>query len=120
LSPAYGVRHASDLLQALRLSPRDPLNWYVARFLCDAELGLGHFDAAIEDCHKSIDLGSLPATYLSFAAASALAGKMDEMKIALAEARRLFPKLTVKWLTDQVWAPPIPNLFDGLRKSGAA
>ncbi len=110
----------SDLLQALRLSPRDPLSWYVARLLCDAELGLGHFDAAIEDCHKSIDLGSLPATYLSLTAASALAGKMDEAKIALAESRRLFPKLTVKWLTARVWDPSISNLYEGLRKAGLA
>ena len=43
---------------------------------------------------------------------------MDEAKIALAESRRLAPKLTVKWLTDQVWEPSIPNLLDGLRKAG--
>jgi hypothetical protein len=54
--------------------------------------------------------------YASLAAASALSGKMDEAKSALAEARRLEPKLTVKWITPQ--APPIPNLFEGLRKAG--
>ena len=41
---------------------------------------------------------------------------MDEAKTALAEARRLYPKLTVKWL--QSVAPNIPNLFDGVRKAG--
>ena len=41
---------------------------------------------------------------------------MDEAKITLAEARRLNPKLTVKWL--QSAAPNIPALFDGLRKAG--
>ena len=42
-------------------------------------------------------------------------GKMDEAKTALAEARRLNPKLTVKWL--QSIASNIPTL-DGLRKAG--
>ena len=41
---------------------------------------------------------------------------MDEAKTALAEARRLNPKLTVKWL--QSVGPSIPALYDGLRKAG--
>jgi hypothetical protein len=40
---------------------------------------------------------------------------LHEAKTALAEARRLNPKLTVKWL--QSIAPNIPAL-DGLRKAG--
>jgi adenylate cyclase len=108
----------SDILQALRFSPRDPRSGTWTMFLCDAELGLGHLDAAIEDCHKSIDIGGAPAAYFSLVAASALAGKTDETKIALTDSRRIFPKLTVKWLTDQVWVPPISNLYDGLRKAG--
>ena len=47
----------SDILQAQRLSPRDPLRAISTKYLGDAELGLGHFDAAIEDYHKAIDLG---------------------------------------------------------------
>ena len=44
---------------------------------------------------------------------------MDEAKIALAEARRLEPKLTVKWYTSSIPAPSSrTNLFDGLRKAG--
>jgi hypothetical protein len=108
----------SDILQALRFSPRDPRSGTWTMFLCDAELGLGHLDAAIEDCHKSTDIGGVPAAYFSLVAASALASKTDETKVALAESRRIFPKLTVKWLTDQVWVPPISNLYDGLRKAG--
>ena len=49
-------------------------------------------------------------------AAYALAGKMDEAKTALAEARRLNPQLSVKWLIAH--APDVPPLFDGLRKAG--
>ena len=54
--------------------------------------------------------------YADLAAAYALEGKMEEAKTALAEARRLNPKLTVKWL--MAHAPNIPDLFEGLRKAG--
>ena len=47
----------SDILQSQRLSPRDPLTAFGTKYLGDAELGLGHFDAAIDDYHKAIDLG---------------------------------------------------------------
>jgi adenylate cyclase len=108
----------SDIRQALRLSPRDPRSGTWTKYLGDAELGLGDFDAAIEDYHKAIEIGGAVAPYPSLAAAAALAGKMDAAKIALTEARRLEPKLTIKWMTPQPWAPPIPNLFVGLRKAG--
>ena len=107
----------SDILQAMRLSPRDPFAgfWYV--FLGDAELGLGHFDAAIDAYHKSIDLGYRAfQPYVDLAAVYALQGKMEEATPALAEARRLNPKLTIKWL--QTVAPNLPPLFEGVRKAG--
>jgi adenylate cyclase len=108
----------SDILQSMRLSPRDPLRALSTKYLGDAELGLGHFDAAIDDYHKAIDLGMQNNMwpYASLAAANALGGKMDDAKTALAEVRRLKPELTMKSLIPL--APPIPNLFDGLRKAG--
>ena len=47
----------SDVQQAMRLSPRDPGMgaWHLN--LGDAELGLGHFDAAIEEFHKADNSG---------------------------------------------------------------
>ena len=107
----------SDLLQSQRLSPRDPLLGVGTKYLGDAELGLGHFDAAIDNYHRAIDLGMQNIwPYASLVAANALAGRMDDAKAALAEVRRLEPKLTMKSLIPL--APPIPNLFDGLRKAG--
>jgi adenylate cyclase len=107
----------SDAQQAMRLSPHDPLIGVFHIHSGDAELGLGHFDAAIDEYHKATDSGYRPFfVYADSAAAYALEGKMDEAKTALAEARRLNPKLTVKSL--QSFAPNIPALFDGLRKAG--
>jgi TolB-like protein/class 3 adenylate cyclase len=128
-APLYGPRSVanaslgrfeqakSDAQQAMRLSPRDPLIALFHVHSGDAELGLGHFDAAIDEYHNATESGFRPFfVYNDLAAAYALEGKMDEAKSALAEARRLNPKLTVKWL--QSVAPNIPALFEGLRKAG--
>jgi tetratricopeptide (TPR) repeat protein len=101
----------------MRLSPRDPSIGLYRIWLGGAELGLGDFDAAIGEYQKAVDAGFRPFfVYNHLAAAYALEGKMDEAKTALAEARRLNPKLTVKWV--QSVAPNIPALFEGLRKAG--
>jgi adenylate cyclase len=116
-STGHFERAKFDILQALRLSPRDPLigGWYVQ--LGDAELGLRNFDAAIGAYHKSIELGFRNfVPYVDLAAAYAVVGKMEEAQAALAEARRLNPKLTVKWL--QAVAPNLPPLFEGVRRAG--
>ena len=106
----------SDIRQAMRLSPRDPLSWDLAHVFGDAELGLGHFDAAIDDIIGDRRRFRSFCPYLDLAAAYALEGKMDEAKTALAEARRLNPKLTVKWLIVPVRiSQPV---FEGLRKAG--
>jgi TolB-like protein/Tfp pilus assembly protein PilF len=107
----------SDAQQATRLSPRDPEIPNRLINLGMAELGLGHFDAAVVEFQKAIDAGAhyfIP--YVTLAAAYALEGKMEEAQTALAEARRLNPQLTVAWLTAH--APDVPPLFEGLRKAG--
>ena len=107
----------SDVQQVMRLSPRDPRigNWH--NLVADAELGLGHFDAAIEGANKAIDAGfRIWFSYLNLAAAHALKGDMDRAKAALAEARRLNPKLSVRWLTAR--KPILQPAFDALRKAG--
>jgi len=107
----------SDMQMATRLSPRDPgLGWW-HEVLGDAELGLGHFDAAIEEYHEVIDAGiHHAAPYAGLAAAYALKGNMEQAKPALAEARRLEPKLAITWMLAR-W-PNLPPLYEGLRKAG--
>ena len=107
----------SDVQQAIRLSPRDPMIGLWLMSFGDAELGLGHFDAAVDKYHKAIDAGwRAYQPYRGLAAAYALDGKMEEATSALAEARRLNPQLTLKWL--QTHSPNIPPLVEGLRKAG--
>ena len=107
----------SDVQQAMRLSPRDPTIGFWLVTLGDAELGLGHFDAAVGEYEKAIDAGwRAYQPYRGLTAAYALDGKMEEAASALAEARRLNPALTLKWL--QIHSPAIPPLVEGLRKAG--
>jgi tetratricopeptide (TPR) repeat protein len=47
----------SDILTAMHLSPRDPSSSQWQNSLADAELGLGHLDASIEESSKAIDGG---------------------------------------------------------------
>jgi tetratricopeptide (TPR) repeat protein len=109
----------ADAELAMRLSPRDP---WLGTFHLEtghAELGLGHFDAAIEAYRKAIDSGFHGyQVYAFLAAAYAQAGRMDEAKGPLAEARRLNPQVTVKWLIEHTSASGIPAVLDGLRKAG--
>ena len=85
--------------------------------LGDAELGLGHFDAAIDEYKKAIDAGwRAYQPYRGLAAAYALDGRMEEATSALAEASRLNPELSLKW--QQTHSVNIPPLLEGLRKAG--
>jgi tetratricopeptide (TPR) repeat protein len=104
----------AHIKQAFVLSPRDPLSgiWYT--YLGLAEFCQGRLDAAIEQFKRAISSG-YPSyfAYTFLAGAEAAKGNDAEAKSALAEARRLNPQLTIKWLT------PTPSIvIDGLRKAG--
>jgi adenylate cyclase len=109
----------ADAERAIQLSPRDPLVGIFHVDIGDAEISLGHFDAAINEYRTALDSGQRGFfVYTNLSAAYALAGKTDEAKEALAEARRINPKLTVKWMIEHT--PNLPDVFDGLRKAGLA
>jgi adenylate cyclase len=107
----------ADAQRAMRLSPRGPELALFHLIVGDAEISLGHVDAAIDEYRKAIDLGfSNFPVYTNLAAAYAIAGRTDEAKATLAEARRLNPAITVKWMKEHT--PNLPAVFDGLRKAG--
>src|ERR1700733_1890109 len=110
----------SDLEQAMRLSPLDPRMGAFQDKMAWAELGLGHFDAAIEESSRAIDVGSKAwFTYLCLATAHGLKGDIEDARAPLAEARRLNPKLSVKWMTGTKLFPNYSQpWYDALRKAG--
>jgi tetratricopeptide (TPR) repeat protein len=107
----------ADVERAMRLSPRDPDTGWFHATVGDAELGLGHYDSAIDEYRKALDSGArMYFVHTNLAAAYAHAGKMDEAKTELAEARHLNPAITGKWMKEHT--PDLPAVFDGLRKAG--
>ena len=107
----------SDARQAMRLSPRDPRKGLWHSYLGLAEFAQGRYDTSIDEYHRALDGGYQSyITYSGLAAALVLGGKVEEAKTALAEARRLNPKLTLKSLQSHM--PNIPALIDGVRKAG--
>jgi adenylate cyclase len=108
----------AHIKQAFTLSPRDPLGGPWHTYLGAAEICLGRLDAGIAEFKRAIDAGyriHIPYAYL--AGAEAAKGNEAEAKLALAEARRLNPQLTIKWFAEQSGPPPT-IIVDGWRKAG--
>jgi adenylate cyclase len=105
--------------QAFGLSPRDALGGQFHTALGVSEACLGRLDAAIGEFKRAIDAGFrtyLPYAYL--AGVEAAKGNDAEAKLALAEARRLNPQLTIKWFAEYLPGPPPTIIADGWRKVG--
>ena len=108
----------AHIKQAFAYSPRDPNSgiWYA--YLAFAEFCRGRLDGAIEQLNRAIYSGYPSySIYALLAGAEAAKGNDAEAKLALAEARRLFPQLTIKWILTET-VPPPSIVIDGLRKAG--
>src|SRR5271156_4914432 len=103
--------------RAMWLSPRDFLNTTFLMIAGDADINLGDFDAAIDAYRRALDSGFREFfVYARLSAAYADAGRIEEAKASLVEARRLNPKFTVKSMIEHM--PNWPAVFEGVRKAG--
>jgi tetratricopeptide (TPR) repeat protein len=106
------------LKQALGLSPRDPLGPVWHMILGVSEACLGQLDAASGELNQTIDAGYRTSfIYAYLTGVEAAKGNEAAAKLALAEARRLNPQLTIKWFGEQLGLPPA-IIVDGWRKAG--
>ena len=81
------------------------------------EFCLGRLDAAIAEFKRAIVAGYRTYFPYAFLAGAEVAkGNDAEAKLALAEARRLNPQLTIKWFAEAM--PAVRIVIDGLRKAG--
>jgi len=104
--------------QAFALSPRDPVGglWHTA--LGFDEACLNRLDAAIGEFKQAIDAGYRTFfPYAFLAAVEAAKGNDAEAKVALAEARRINPQLTIKWFAEHTPALTLTVFVDGWRKA---
>ena len=108
----------SDILHAIQLSPRDPSLGLWLNALASSDIGLGHFDDAINDGHRAIDAGyGTWLVYSNLAAACAMSNRIDDARAAVAEALKLNPKYSVKLMSERYHKPPA--ILEALRKAGA-
>jgi hypothetical protein len=71
----------------------------------------------MDECNKAIDGGyRVFYSYLNLAVTHGFKGDNGKATAALAEARRLNPKLSIKWLIER--KPVLQPAFDVLRKAG--
>jgi len=111
----------SDLQQAMKISPRDANigMWHME--MARALLALTRYDAAIQEGLKASDSGYRTAqSYASLAAFYAAADRIPEAKVALAEAMKLNPKLSVAWFRahNQAFVETPPGFVEALIKAG--
>ncbi len=110
----------SDLQQAIRLSPHDPLVATMITSLGDIEIGSGRPESALVEYKKALDAGDHTYwIYANLAASYSLLGKMDEAKPFVAETLRVNPSFTIKWFREHV-PYDLPARDEGLRKAGFA
>ena len=84
----------AHIKQAFALSPRDPVGGAWHAILGLAEICRGRLDAAIEQLKRAIDSGYPTSfSYALLAGVQAEKGNYAEAKLALAEARRLNPRI---------------------------
>jgi adenylate cyclase len=103
--------------QAFALSPRDPIGGLWHLVLGSDEACLNRLDGAISEFKQAIDAGYRTFfPYAFLAAVEAAKGNDAEAKVALAEARRINPQLTIKWFAEHY--PTLTVFVDGWRKAG--
>jgi tetratricopeptide (TPR) repeat protein len=78
---------------------------------------MGRYQDAIREEQAALDRGfSSWSVYTHLALAYAFLGRQSEAEVAIARARKLNPKLTIKWLRRWLDVPEV--YFEGLRKAG--
>jgi TolB-like protein len=110
------------IARAMRLSPLDPEMYRMQAGMAMAHLFAGRFDAASSWAEKAFrNLPSFLMVVSIIAASHALAGRMDEARLAMHHLRQLDPALRISNLTD--WLPihrpeDLATFVDGLRRAG--
>jgi tetratricopeptide (TPR) repeat protein len=117
VTPAELPLAIANIDQAIKLSPRDPEMgrwlWIKARTFNY----MGRYQDAVREIQAALDNGySAWSVYLQLAVAYASMGQKSEAEVVLAQARKLNPKLTIKWYRARIDFPEV--FYEGLRKAG--
>ncbi|MGH1569849.1 adenylate/guanylate cyclase domain-containing protein [Methylobacterium sp. P31] len=111
-------------LEAIRLSPKDPLLnvWYY--FVCHSYTHQRRWEEAIPWCNKSVAAGPYWLSYVDLAAGYAWMGKSSEAQAAVSEVLKLMPGYTVQkwahegWSDNKTFLAEYEYITKGLRMAG--
>ena len=117
VTPAELPLAIANIDQAFKLSPRDPeiglWHWIKGNTFNH----MGRYPDAIREEQAALDGGySGWSVYTAMAVAYAFMGRQSEAEVAVAQARKLNPKITIKWHRARLDLPEV--YFEGLRKAG--
>ena len=117
VTPAEIPLAIANIDQAIKLSPRDPemARWHWIKGKTFNYMG--RYQDAIREIQAALDSGySAWTVHSHLAVAYAFLGRQSEAEAAVARARKLNPKLTIKWL--RAWLDVPEMYYEGLRKAG--
>lgn len=119
-----GARAYPAGLEALRLSPIDPLRYYFDSLMASIAISAGHYDDAIAAAQRALKANAIHlSTYRALALAQSLSGRIDEAKQTLQRMHALDPKFTIERFArnypsrDRV-PEYLAKLVDALRTAG--
>jgi TolB-like protein len=117
VTPAEYPLAIANIDQAIKLSPRDPEMGRWREIKGKTFNYMGRYQDAIREEQAALDSGfSSWPVYLHLAAAYAYLGRQSEAEAAVAQARKLNPKLTIKWYRARIEQPEA--YYEGMRKAG--
>jgi len=118
----------AHIAEALRLSPRDIMNYIWLTHVSNAKLHLGRFDETVAWCRRAIEVNrNYPRAYFELAAAHAQLGRIDEAQSAVKAGLALNPSYTISraralWTAmsdDPTFLAQLrEQIFVGMRKAG--
>ncbi len=109
------------LEQAMRMSPRDPLNAIFFGGLAASHYMAGSYDKAVEAARQGVQSRpGMASAHRILCASLGQAGLVDEASAAMRQLRGLQPDLSVAWIKQSVpYTPgPMERFLEGLHKAG--
>ena len=107
--------------EAMRMSPRDPLNGFFSSGVGAAHYFAGRYSEAVKWARRAVELRpGILGGHRVLCAALAQAGQIKEAKAAMNTLRQLHPDVSLAWI--KRWVPytpgPMKHFLEGLRKAG--
>ena len=107
--------------QAMRMSPRDPLNGFFSAGISAAHYFAARYSEAVKWGRQALQLRPGFLADIAFCAqVSAQAGDVEEARTVLSQLRQLHPSVSIAWIERNVpyTSGPMGKFLEGLRKAG--